>query len=194
MSPRCSTKRNSSTRGGAVCPQQRQQPTRRRSCASTRPRTPATRTSSQRPSTTSSTPDAAIRTPLPIDATGAEKLKQVWSMLFSVYPDIHLTVDDLIAARRQDRRQEHASPVPTAGSSWARRPPANRVTYNEIFIFRFVEGRSPRPGAWSTSSRRCGSSGWSASEELADRARRRLRLIDHDEHVGVVDDSQLPLG
>jgi SnoaL-like polyketide cyclase len=43
-------------------------------------------------------PDAQIRTPLPIDATGAEKLKQVWSMLFAIYPDLHVTVDDLIAA------------------------------------------------------------------------------------------------
>src|SRR5690348_14768218 len=36
-------------------------------------------------------PDAVIRTPLPIDATGAEALKQIWAMLMSVYPDIHLT-------------------------------------------------------------------------------------------------------
>src|SRR6476620_6018768 len=42
-------------------------------------------------------PDAVIRTPLPIDATGAELLKRVWAMLLSVYPDIHLTVDDVIA-------------------------------------------------------------------------------------------------
>ena len=42
-------------------------------------------------------PDAVIRTPLPIDATGAELLKQVWAMLLGVYPDIHLTVEDVIA-------------------------------------------------------------------------------------------------
>ena len=42
-------------------------------------------------------PDAVIRTPLPIDATGAELLKRVWVMLLRVYPDIHLTVDDVIA-------------------------------------------------------------------------------------------------
>ena len=85
-------------------------------------------------------PDAQIRTPLPIDATGAEKLKQVWSMLFSVYPDIHLTVDDLIAAGGQDRRQEHRHRYPQGRIHGH---PAHRksVTYNEIFIFRFVDGR-----------------------------------------------------
>jgi ketosteroid isomerase-like protein len=43
-------------------------------------------------------PDAVIRTPLPIDAAGPQALKQVWAMLLRVYPDIHLTVEDLIAA------------------------------------------------------------------------------------------------
>ena len=39
-------------------------------------------------------PDAVIRTPLPIGATGADALKQVWAMLLEVYPDIHLRVED----------------------------------------------------------------------------------------------------
>ena len=56
-----------------------------------------------------------IRTPLPIDATGAEKLKQVWSMLFSVYPDIHLTVDDLIAAGDKIVTQKHRHRYPAGG-------------------------------------------------------------------------------
>ena len=42
-------------------------------------------------------PDAVIRTPLPIGATEADALKQVWAMLLQVYPDIHLRVEDLIA-------------------------------------------------------------------------------------------------
>ena len=42
-------------------------------------------------------PHAVIRTPLPIDAAGPELLKQVWTMLLRVYPDIHLTVEDVIA-------------------------------------------------------------------------------------------------
>ena len=41
-------------------------------------------------------PDAMIRTPLPSDATGAQSLKQVWAVLLRAYPDLHLTVEDLI--------------------------------------------------------------------------------------------------
>lgn len=85
-------------------------------------------------------PDAEIRTPLPIDATGADKLKQVWSMLFSVYPDVHLTVDDLIAAG--DKIVARNTVTGThQGEFMGTAPTGRSVTYNEIFIFRFVDGR-----------------------------------------------------
>jgi predicted ester cyclase len=85
-------------------------------------------------------PDAQIRTPLPIDAKGAEKLKQVWSMLFSVYPDIHLTVDDLIAAG--DKIVARNTVTGThRGEFMGTAPTGKSVTYNEIFIFRFENGR-----------------------------------------------------
>src|SRR5215218_6267634 len=85
-------------------------------------------------------PDAVIRTPLPIDATGPEALKQVWAMLFRIYPDIHLTVEDVIAEGDQvvgrttvtGTHQGEFMGVAATGKS---------VTYNEIFIFRFADGR-----------------------------------------------------
>jgi steroid delta-isomerase-like uncharacterized protein len=85
-------------------------------------------------------PDAVIRTPLPIDATGAELLKQVWAMLFRVYPDIHLTVDDVIAegdkiVARNTVTGTHQGEFMGVG------PTGKSVTYNEIFIFRFADGR-----------------------------------------------------
>jgi steroid delta-isomerase-like uncharacterized protein len=84
--------------------------------------------------------DAVIRTPLPIDATGAELLKQVWTMLLRVYPDIHLTVDDVIAegdkvVARNTVRGTHRGEFMGVG------PTGKSVTYNEIFIFRFADGR-----------------------------------------------------
>ena len=85
-------------------------------------------------------PDAQIRTPLPIDATGAEKLKQVWSMLFSVYPDLHLTVDDLIAAGDKIVTRNTVTGT-QQGEFMGTAPTGKSVTYNEIFIFRFVDGR-----------------------------------------------------
>ena len=41
-------------------------------------------------------PDATIRTPLPGDATGAQLLKEVWAVLLRAFPDLQLTVEDLI--------------------------------------------------------------------------------------------------
>jgi steroid delta-isomerase-like uncharacterized protein len=85
-------------------------------------------------------PDAVIRTPLPIDATGAELLKQVWAMLFRVYPDIHLTVEDVVAegdkvVARNTVTGTHLGEFMGVGST------GNSVTYSEIFIFRFADGR-----------------------------------------------------
>jgi len=85
-------------------------------------------------------PDAQVRTPLPIEATGAEKLKQVWSMLLSVYPDLHVAVDDLIAAG--DKIVVRNTVTGTQrGELMGSAPTGKSVTYNEIFIFRFVDGR-----------------------------------------------------
>lgn len=85
-------------------------------------------------------PDAVIRTPLPIDATGAELLKQVWAMLLGVYPDIHLTVEDVIAegdkvVARNTVTGTHRGEFMGVG------PTGKSVTYNEVFIFRFADGR-----------------------------------------------------
>jgi steroid delta-isomerase-like uncharacterized protein len=85
-------------------------------------------------------PDAVIRTPLPIDATGADLLKEVWAMLFRVYPDIHLTVDDLIA--KGDKVVARNTVTGThQGEFMGVGPTGKSVTYNEIFIFRFADGR-----------------------------------------------------
>src|SRR3954447_16232516 len=85
-------------------------------------------------------PDAVIRTPLPIDATGAEALKRVWAMLLGVYPDIHLTVEDLIA--EGDKVVGRTTVTGThRGEFMGVGPTGKTVTYNEIFIFRFINGR-----------------------------------------------------
>jgi steroid delta-isomerase-like uncharacterized protein len=85
-------------------------------------------------------PDALFRTPLPIEATGAELAKQVFALLLRAYPDLHITVEDLIAEGDRvvirntvtgTHRGEHLG-VPPTGKS---------VTYNEIFIARFADGR-----------------------------------------------------
>jgi predicted ester cyclase len=85
-------------------------------------------------------PDAAIRTPLRIDATGAELLKQVWVMLLRIYPDIHLTVHDVIA--EGDKVVARNTVTGThQGEFMGVAPTGKSVTYDEIFIFRFANGR-----------------------------------------------------
>jgi hypothetical protein len=85
-------------------------------------------------------PDAVIRTPLPIDATGADALKQIWAMLFTVYPDIRLTVEDVVA--EGDKVVARNTVTGThRGEFMGVAPTGKSVTYNEIFIFRFADGR-----------------------------------------------------
>jgi len=85
-------------------------------------------------------PDAAIRTPLPIDATGAELLKQVWAMLLRIYPDIHLTVHDVIA--EGDKVVGRTTVTGThQGEFMGVGPTGRSVEYNEMFMFRFADGR-----------------------------------------------------
>jgi predicted ester cyclase len=42
-------------------------------------------------------PNVLIRTPLPVEATGAEALKEVFARLHRVFPDLRVTVEDMIA-------------------------------------------------------------------------------------------------
>jgi len=85
-------------------------------------------------------PDATIRTPLPNDATGAQALKQVWAVLLRAYPDLHLTVEDLIA----EGDKVVARIVCTGthlGEYMGLEPTGKSIAYDEIFIFRFANGR-----------------------------------------------------
>jgi predicted ester cyclase len=85
-------------------------------------------------------PEARIHTPLPIEATGAQLLKQVWVMLLRGLPDLHMTVEDLIADG--DRVVIRDSITGTHRGEYMGIPPTGRtITYNEIFILRFADGR-----------------------------------------------------
>jgi steroid delta-isomerase-like uncharacterized protein len=84
-------------------------------------------------------PDVRIGTPLPIDATGAQALKQVWATLLRAYPDLHVAVEDLIA--EADKVVCRNVVTGTHQGEYLGLPPTGRpVTYNEIFIFRFENG------------------------------------------------------
>jgi predicted ester cyclase len=85
-------------------------------------------------------PDVLIRTPLPVEATGARAVKQVWAILLHGLPDLHLTVEDLLA--EGDKVVSRNSVTGTHQGEYLGLPPTGKsVTYNEIFISRFAAGR-----------------------------------------------------
>jgi predicted ester cyclase len=85
-------------------------------------------------------PDVQIRTPLPIEATGAQALKQAWATLLRAYPDLHITAEDLIA--EGDKLVCRNVVTGTHHGEYMGIPPTGKsVTYNEIIIFRFEGGR-----------------------------------------------------
>jgi predicted ester cyclase len=85
-------------------------------------------------------PDALIRTPLPIEATGAQLAKEVFARLLRAYPDLHVTVEDLIA--EGDKVVSRNTVTGThQGEYMGLQPTGKSVTYNEIFIARCAGGR-----------------------------------------------------
>jgi len=85
-------------------------------------------------------PDAQIRTPLPIEATGAELAKEVFAMLLRAYPDLHVSIEDLLA--EGDKVVSRNTVTGTHQGEHMGVPPTGKsVTYREIFIARFAGGR-----------------------------------------------------
>jgi steroid delta-isomerase-like uncharacterized protein len=85
-------------------------------------------------------PDALIRTPLPIEATGAELLKQLFARLHGAFPDLHITIDDLIAEGDKVVARDTVTGT-HQGEYMGLSPTGKSITYNEIFICRFAGGR-----------------------------------------------------
>jgi len=85
-------------------------------------------------------PGALIRTPLPIAGTGAAKLKEVFRRLHQAFPDLHITVEDLIA--EDDKVVGRNTVTGTHRGEYMGLPPTGKtVAYDEIFIFRCTDGR-----------------------------------------------------
>jgi steroid delta-isomerase-like uncharacterized protein len=85
-------------------------------------------------------PDVRISTPLPVDATGALVIKEVFTTLLRAYPDLHIAVDDLI--EEGDKVVARQTVTGTHLGEYMGLPPTGRsVAYNEIFVFRYVDGR-----------------------------------------------------
>ena len=85
-------------------------------------------------------PDVLIRTPLPLDATGAQAFKHVWAVLLRAFPDLHVAAEDVIA--EGDKVVCRNTVTGTHQGEYMGLPPTGKsITYSEIFIFRVAGGR-----------------------------------------------------
>ncbi|GGM16575.1 hypothetical protein GCM10010129_70950 [Streptomyces fumigatiscleroticus] len=85
-------------------------------------------------------PDVLFHAPVPMEATGARALKQVWTVLLRAFPDIHVAVEDVIA--EGDKVVSRNTVTGTHRGEYRGLPPTGTsVTYDEIFILRFAGGR-----------------------------------------------------
>jgi predicted ester cyclase len=77
---------------------------------------------------------------MPNGATGASALKEVMTVLDRAFPDLRVTIDDLV--EEGDKVVARNSVTGTHLGAYLGRPPTGQpVAYSEIFIFRFAGGR-----------------------------------------------------
>ncbi|MDR8412428.1 ester cyclase [Nonomuraea sp. 3-1Str] len=85
-------------------------------------------------------PDARFHTTELTDMTAVQAQKRIWDVLLRAFPDIHVAVEDLLADG--DKIVARQTVTGTNSGAYRGMPPTGRsVTYNEIFIARFADGR-----------------------------------------------------
>lgn len=85
-------------------------------------------------------PDVVFHTPVPMEATGAQALKQVWTVLLRAFPDLRVTAEDVLTDG--DKIVCRNTVTGTHGGEYRGMPATGKpVSYSEIFIVRFAGGR-----------------------------------------------------
>ena len=85
-------------------------------------------------------PDIVFHAPVPTGVTGEQAFRQVWTVLLRAFPDLHVANDDLIA--EDDKVVIRNTVTGTHQGEYRGVPPTGKsVSYNEIFIFRFADGK-----------------------------------------------------
>jgi steroid delta-isomerase-like uncharacterized protein len=85
-------------------------------------------------------PNMKSRNPMPIDSTGSEGVKKVFRTLHEAFPDLHISVEDLIAEGDKVVARERITGT-HRGSYLGLPATGRRVAYNEITVSRFENGR-----------------------------------------------------
>ncbi|MFC5823451.1 ester cyclase [Nonomuraea insulae] len=85
-------------------------------------------------------PDARFHTAQVTDVTAVQAQKRIWEILLRAFPDIHVTVEDLIV--EGDKIVTRQTVTGTNSGEYRGMPPTGKsVTYHEIFIARFADGQ-----------------------------------------------------
>ncbi|ALG09850.1 ester cyclase [Kibdelosporangium phytohabitans] len=85
-------------------------------------------------------PDVVFHAPVPMRTTGAQALKQVWTVLLRGFPDLRVTAEDVLA--EGDKVVCRNTVTGTHQGEFRGMPATGKaVAYSEIFIFRFAGGR-----------------------------------------------------
>jgi steroid delta-isomerase-like uncharacterized protein len=85
-------------------------------------------------------PDLLFHAPLPMGETGAQALKRVWTVLLRAFPDLRVSVEDVIA--EGDKVVARNTVTGTHRGEYRGLPPTGAsVRYDEIFVLRFTDGR-----------------------------------------------------
>jgi predicted ester cyclase len=84
--------------------------------------------------------DVKASTPMPIESTGPEGAKQVFAILHRAFPDLHISIEDLIEEGDRVVTRERITGT-HLGEYMGLQPTGRSVSYNEIMIARFADGR-----------------------------------------------------
>lgn len=84
--------------------------------------------------------EPGVKNRTPVEATGARVLKELFARVHQVFPDLHVTVEDMI--EEGDKVVGRNTLTGTHQGDYMGLPPTGKpVSYDEIIIFRFVSGR-----------------------------------------------------
>ncbi|MGW0199813.1 ester cyclase [Nonomuraea sp. NPDC003201] len=85
-------------------------------------------------------PDGRFHAAERTGVTAVQAQKRIWDVLLRAFPDIHVSVEDLLA--EGDKIVARQTVTGTNSGEYRGMPPTGRsVTYNEIFIARFADGQ-----------------------------------------------------
>ncbi|MFJ8822999.1 ester cyclase [Streptomyces sp. NPDC102467] len=85
-------------------------------------------------------PDLRFHAPVPMGDSGRQALKRVYAVLLQAFPDLRVSVEEVIA--EGDRLAIRNTVTGThAGEYQGLAPTGKSVRYDEMFVFRFTDGR-----------------------------------------------------